>query len=119
MASDPGQKSLPWILLTIIGRSTRWSVAGLVALGLLLRRDAKVMNFTGGAILNALFGKVLKRIIKEVGGFPWFSEISDEFSCTHWRGSNTIVLNICYSLSRKGPVELCLMITECLVPTLW
>lgn len=29
-------------------------------------RDAAVVTFTGGAILNALFGKVLKRIIKEV-----------------------------------------------------
>lgn len=29
-------------------------------------RDAAVVTFTAGAILNALFGKVLKRIIKEV-----------------------------------------------------
>lgn len=29
-------------------------------------RDAAIVTFTAGAILNALFGKVLKRIIKEV-----------------------------------------------------
>jgi membrane-associated phospholipid phosphatase len=37
----------------------------LVAIVLLVRRDAAIVNFTGGAILNALLGKTLKRIIKE------------------------------------------------------
>ena len=86
---------------TLIGKSTRWTVAGMVGAVLLWRRcvfwvvlcvfvcdgvmagrliwteshhasnydhhrDAAVVTFTAGAILNALFGKVLKRIIKEV-----------------------------------------------------
>lgn len=50
----------------VLGKSTRWSVAGLVGLVLLYRRDAAMVNFTAGAILNALLGKILKRVIKEV-----------------------------------------------------
>lgn len=49
----------------LVGKSTRWTVASLVAIVLLVRRDAAMVNFTGGAILNALLGKTLKRIIKE------------------------------------------------------
>ncbi|KAM3572863.1 hypothetical protein VYU27_005166 [Nannochloropsis oceanica] len=49
----------------LVGKSTRWTVASLVAVVLLLRRDAAMVNFTVGAILNALLGKTLKRIIKE------------------------------------------------------
>lgn len=39
-----------------------------LAVAPLPRRDAAVVTFTAGAILNALFGKALKRVIKEVSG---------------------------------------------------
>ncbi len=49
----------------LVGKSTRWTVASMVAVVLLVRRDAAMVNFTVGAILNAVLGKVLKRLIKE------------------------------------------------------
>lgn len=49
----------------LLGKSTRWTVASLVAVMLLVRRDAAIVNFTVGAILNAMLGKILKRLIKE------------------------------------------------------
>lgn len=61
-----GDSSLLLSAFAVLGKSTRWTVAGLVGLTLLVRRDAAMVNFTGGAILNAFVAKILKRIIRQV-----------------------------------------------------
>ena len=48
-----------------IGRNTKWIVSGLAAIILMIRRDAATILCLIGAITNAIFGKILKRIINE------------------------------------------------------
>ncbi|CAM9722662.1 unnamed protein product [Chrysoparadoxa australica] len=61
--------------MEVVGKSTRWTVAGTVALTLLVRRDASTLSFVVGALANAVLSKVLKRCINEAR--PAGSELAD------------------------------------------
>lgn len=48
-----------------LGKNTKWIVSGVAALILMIKRDAATILCLIGAITNAIFGKILKRIINE------------------------------------------------------
>ena len=53
--------------LDLIGASTQWVVAGSVGVALVMRADPETLVWVLGSLFNAVFSKVLKKGINQVG----------------------------------------------------
>lgn len=54
-------------ILDLVGASTQWVVAGSVGAALVTRADAQTLVWVVGSLFNAVFSKVLKKGINQVG----------------------------------------------------
>lgn len=69
---DPVQPDLTVLrgmesILDFVGASTQWVVAGSVGAALVTRADAETLVWVVGSLFNAVFSKVLKKGINQVG----------------------------------------------------
>lgn len=60
-------------ILDLVGASTQWVVAGSVGAALVTRADAETLVWVVGSLFNAVFSKVLKKGINQVGVHLEFS----------------------------------------------
>ena len=63
-SSSSSSSSILTVIITKIGSTTSTVVAGTFFVALCYKRDALMVSFFLGAICNAVFGKVLKKILK-------------------------------------------------------
>lgn len=54
------------LALDALGGSTQWVVAGAVGIALVTRADVGALVYVVGSLLNAVFSKILKKIINQV-----------------------------------------------------